>query len=316
VSCADFDGDHWPDILIANDGKPNHLWINQRDGSFKEQAVLCGVAYSGAGQTMSNMGIALGDLDGDGLFEILITHDPQELSVCFKQISVGVFHDWTARLGLAAPRWRATGWGTAFADFDQDGALDLAVVNGAHALKDESPPEASRGFWGQYAERNQLFANDGQGRLRDVSESDPFCGQAGCGRGLVCADIDGDGALDLLVTRIGSSVRLYRNVAPRRGHWLIIRAVDPALGGRDCYGAEIVVHAGDRRWMRQINPGSSYLCSNDPRAHFGLGATEHVDSIDVVWPDGTATTFGGQDVDRVITLHKGGTTNAETSTQD
>jgi hypothetical protein len=124
------------------------------------------------------------------------------------------------------------------------------------------------------------------------------------GRGLVCADIDGDGALDLLVTNVAGPARLYRNVAPKRGHWLLVRAVDPALR-RDAYGAEVTVLVGGRRLLRWINPGYSYLCSNDPRAHFGLGPAQRVDAVEVRWPDGSGERFPGQAADRVVVLHKG-----------
>jgi hypothetical protein len=124
-------------------------------------------------------------------------------------------------------------------------------------------------------------------------------------RGLAYGDVNGDGALDLLVTTVADKARLYRNVAPNRGHWLLVRAVDPKLGGRDAYGAEVRVRAGERRWLRLINPGSSFLCSNDVRAHFGLGSAERVEQIEVRWPDGTAEVFPGCDVDRQIVLSKG-----------
>jgi hypothetical protein len=305
VLCADFNGDGWPDILVANDGRANHLWINQKDGTFKEQAALYGVAYNGAGQRQANMGIALGDLDGDGLFDLFITHEPDELNVCWKQAPGAVYEDRTSRMGLATPRWRATGFGTAFGDFDQDGALDIAVANGGVLVPATLPPEAADSFWGKYYERNQLFANDGKARFRDVSEGDPFCRDPGCGRGLVCADIDGDGSLDLLVTRIGGSARLYRNVAARRGHWLMVKAVDPALGGRDAYGAVVTVEAAWRRWKQPVSPAYSYLCSNDPRAHFGLGSAERVDAVRVLWPDGKEELFAGGAADRLLVLRKG-----------
>jgi hypothetical protein len=155
-------------------------------------------------------------------------------------------------------------------------------------------------------ERNQLFANDGSGHFRDVSAAnDAFCGAPAISRGLVCGDVDGDGALDLLVTRAAGSARLYRNVAVKRGHWLLVRVVDPAAGGRDAYGAEVTVQAGAHRWKRWLNPGFSYLCSNDPRAHFGLGATEMVDAIDVLWPDGTEESFDGRKADQAVVLRKG-----------
>src|SRR5205807_4337739 len=127
---------------------------------------------------------------------------------------------------------------------------------------------------------------------------------ANVSRGLAYGDFDGDGALDLLVTTIAGRARLYRNVAPERGHWLLVRAVDPALR-RDAYGAEVRVHAGGARWVRWINPGNSYLCSSDPRAHFGLGAAASVDAIEVVWPDGKAEAFAGRPADQVVVLRKG-----------
>jgi hypothetical protein len=310
VVCADFNGDHWPDILVANDGKPNHLWINQHDGTFKEEGVVRGLAYNGLGQAEANMGIALGDVDGDGLFEVFVTHLTDETNTLWRQSPRGMFQDWTAAAGLARPLWRGTGFGTVLADFDHDGALDLAVVNGRvkrFSLQGADPAADSTlsAFWKQYAERSQLFANDGSGRFRDLSLSNgPFCGTARVSRALVVGDIDGDGALDLLVTNLAGPARLYRNVAPKRGHWLMVRAVDPALH-RDAYGAEVMVSAGGRRRIAWINPGSSYESSNDPRAHFGLGPSERVDAIDVVWPDGSEETFPGRVADQVVLLKKG-----------
>src|SRR5207253_2491382 len=203
-------GDHWPDIFIANDSQPNRLWINQRDGTFKEEAVLRGVAYDGLGRVQANMGIAFGDVKGAGLLDLFVTHLTEETNTLWSQ----------------GPR------------------------------------------------------------------------------GLAYGDIDGDGAVDLLVTRVAGSARLYRNVAPKQGHWLMIRAVDPALH-RDAYGAEITVVSGERRWRRWLNPGSSYLCSNDPRGHFGLGEAARVDGIHVLWPDGRAEDFPGRGADRAVTLVQG-----------
>jgi hypothetical protein len=310
VVCADFDGDGWPDLFVANDAQPNHLWINQRNGTFTEEAIQRGLAYNGLGHVQGNMGIALGDVSGHSLFDLFVTHLTEEANTLWGQGPRGMFHDCTAAAGLADSRWRATGFGTVLADFDHDGALDIAVANGRVSRAKLTTPDARAveilgSFWSQYGERNQLFANDGTGRFRDLSSAnEPFCGNPNVARGLAYGDIDGDGAIDLLVTVVAGPARLYKNVAPKRGHWLMVRALDPALR-RDAYGAEVTVVAGGRRWLRWVNPGSSYLCSNDPRVHFGLGQTECVDSIEVIWPDGTTETFPGGAVDRMLELRKG-----------
>jgi hypothetical protein len=303
VLCADFNGDGWPDIFVANDAKPNHLWINQHDGTFEEEAVQRGCAFNGMGQPEGNMGVAYGDTDGDGLPDLFVTHLTEETNTLWKQGPPGLFTDRTAASGLAAPRWRGTGFGVVMADFDQDGHLDLALVNGRVA---RAATARGAGFdWNDYAERNQVFANDGSGRFRDVSPANPaFCETPRLGRGLCVGDVCGRGRMDLLATYVNGPARLYRNVTPDAGHWLLVRALAPRWR-RDAYGAVVSVTAGRRRWERLIQPGSSYLCSNDPRAHFGLGSVDRVDGIRIAWPDGTVEDFPGCTADQRLTLRKG-----------
>lgn len=303
VLCADFNGDGWPDILIANDSKPNHLWINQKDGTFQEEAVLRGVAYNAAGKAEANMGIAYGDVDGDGLPDIIITHLPEETHTCWRQGPPGYFTDRTKEVGLASTQWRGTGFGVALADFNQDGHLDLAIVNGRVSRLRES---TSTGFdWHDYVERDQLFANDGTGKFRDISTANPaLSATPRIGRALCAGDICGNGRVDLLATYVNGPARIYRNIAPQAGHWLMIQAIVPEWK-RDAYGALITVTAGNKKWTRLIQPGSSYLSSNDPRAHFGLGTADHIDAIRVAWPDGSLEDFPGGAVDRRRTLRKG-----------
>ena len=305
VVCADFSGDGWPDIFIANDGKPNHLWINQKDGTFVEEGVTRGVAYNAAGQAQAGMGIALGDLDGDLLLDLFVTHLTIETHSLWKQGPPGMFQDHTVAAGLSKTSLRSTGFGTVAADFDQDGALDLAVANGRVEKTPANANPALGPHWGWYAERNQLLLNDGTGRFSDVSHlNKDFCGTPNVGRALACGDIDGDGALDLLLTTVGGRARLYRNVAPNRGHWLQLRAVDPALR-RDMPTTSITVHAAGKRWLRNPRLTESYLCSSTPFAHFGLGKIDHVDKIEVIWPDGAKEIFPGTPVDRNLVLEKG-----------
>jgi hypothetical protein len=308
VFCADFDGDRWPDIFIADDGQPNRLFLNRRDGTFAEEATLRGLAYNALGGTAANMGIAPGDIDGDGLFDLFVTHLSWEQHALWKQGPRGLFTDQTAALGLANPGWRGTGFGAVLADFDCDGAADLAFVNGRIKRGHDAAPRVPGllPFWSPYAQRSQLFANDGRGTFRDITAANAdFCGLAAVGRGLACGDLDNDGAPDLVAMNTGSAARLFRNVAPSRGHWLMVRAIDPARGGRDAFGAEVIVEAGARRWGRLVQPGYSYLVSNDPRVHFGVGETPSVDRVRVLWPDGVEEVFPGDAVDRLLVLRKG-----------
>ncbi len=313
VICADFDGDGWPDIFISNDGQPNHLWISHRksDGTifFKEEAASRGVAFTSMGKAYAGMGIAIGDVDNKGMFDLFVTHLSHETNTLWKQgPRRGEFRDCTLEAGLTNTRWRATGFGTLMADFDLDGALDLAIVNGA-VLQGGAAHGTNLGFWETYAERNQLLANDGTGKFRDLSPANkPFCGRWNVARGLASTDFDGDGAPDLLVTSIGDRARLFRNVAPRSGHWLKVRTVDPRWQ-RDAYGAEVRVRVAGRQLLRLVNPAESYLSSSSPYALFGLGQAERVDKIVVRWPDGPVEEadeeFEGGAVDRPVVLKRG-----------
>jgi enediyne biosynthesis protein E4 len=304
VVCADFDGDGWPDIFVANDGEPNRLWINRHNGTFVDEAASRNVAYTTMGKAFAGMGVAVGDVFNDGMLDLYVTHLTSETNTLWKQGPRGRFRDRTVESGLTATRWRGTGFGTLMADFDLDGSIDIAVVNG-RVLHGGPAKDTDLGFWETYAERNQLFANDGSGKFLDLSPvNKAFCGRWNVARGLACADFNNDGAPDLLVTAVGGRARLYRNVAPNRGHWLKVRALDPQLK-RDAYGAEVLVQAGDRKWLRLINAAESYLCSSSPLALFGLGTVKRVDSIHVNWPDGTREVFPGGDVDRSIVLRKG-----------
>ncbi len=285
VAAADFTGDGWPDIFVANDGAANHLWVNQRDGTFKEEAFARGLAVNAMGQAEANMGIGWGDVDGDGLQDVFVTHLAHETNTLWKQGPPGTFTDWTTASRMHRPAWRATGFGTVLGDFDNDGHLDAAVVNGGVIQGKAGPGTKLDPFWARYGQRNQLFANDGTGRFKDVSAGSPaLCGEGNVGRALAVGDLRNDGRLWLVVSSVSSRVQLLRNVASGGG-WLGVRAYDP-VRKRDALGAEIRVRAGGREWVRTAFAGGSFLSSNDPRAHFGLGAADGVEWVEVRWPDG------------------------------
>ncbi|WP_162657884.1 CRTAC1 family protein [Tuwongella immobilis] len=303
VVAADFTGDGWCDLFVANDGKPNRLWVNQRDGRFADEAISRGLAYTAMGQAYAGMGIALGDVDRNGFLDLFVTHLGTETHTLWKQGPAGMFRDRTNDSRLLAMKWRGTGFGTLFSDFDCDGHLDLAIVNGRVATGGKATG-TNLGFWETYAERNQLFRNDGAGQLQDVSQANPaFSESWNVARGLLRADFDGDGGVDLLVTRTGQSARLFRNVA-KRGHWLAVRAMDPGRK-RDAYGAQVSLRTGDTTQVRLIQASESYLSSSQPVAHFGLGAIDRVDAIEIRWPNGATERFAGGAVDRLIECRQG-----------
>jgi enediyne biosynthesis protein E4 len=303
VLCADFDGDGWDDVFVANDQDPNHLWINRRDGTFREEGVIRGVATNVVGATAANMGISRGDMDGDGLDDLFVTHLDIETHTLWRQGPRGTFADATAAAGLTRAR-RNTGFGTVLADFDLDGDLDLAFVNGRIGRGPPADAPALDPFWRSYAQPNDLFENDGRGVFTGIAAANPaLCGTPNVARALCAGDIDDDGDVDLLVATTAGRPLLLENVAVRRGHWLLVRALEPT-GPRDAHGAVVTVAAATGSRSRLVQPGSGYFSSHDPRVHFGLGAAAY-DSIIVRWTDGTTERFPGGPADRRVDVVRG-----------
>jgi hypothetical protein len=248
-------------------------------------------------------------VNGDGLFDLFVTHLTFEQHALWVQGPRGVFSDQVAMCGLASPQMRGTGFGTVLADFDLDGAPDLAVINGTIRRGAAHPGVPLPGlipFWHPYAQHYQLFQNDGKGRFLEISrQNSPFCAPVGVGRGLACGDVNNDGAVDLLAICAGGPAQLFYNVAPRRYHWLSVRALDPRRGDRDAIGAEVGILVSGKEQWGLVQPSYSFLVSNDPRVHFGLGNATKVDSIRLRWPDGSDETFPGGAVDRLVVLRQG-----------
>lgn len=304
VVCADLNNDTWPDIFVANDGKPNRLWMNQGNGTFKEEAASRGIAYSGMGQAFAGMGVARGDVVGNGLMDIYVTHLGSEKHNLWKQGPPGQFQDVTAEAKLMSTTNHGTGFGTLMADFDLDGDLDLAVVNG-RVFRGGKGTDTGLGFWETYAEKNELMANNGDGSFTDISSSNgPFANYWNVGRGLACGDFDNDGKPDLLVSSLGTAAKLFRNVCTKNNSWVKVRAVDPMLK-RDAYGSEVILNVGGKKYHRWINPAESYLSSSSPIAHFGLGSSKTIDNLIVRWPDGREETYTIDGVNQSVTLYRG-----------
>jgi hypothetical protein len=305
VVCEDFDDDGRPDIYAANDQYPNHLWINRGDGTFTERALLRGAAYNLEGRAEAGMGVVAADLDGDRDLDLFMTHLGGQTNTLYGNLGGGMFQDNTGAAGLAQSSLPYTGFGTVALDVELDGDLDLFVANGK-VFRGAAHPEASVPEpWSYFAEPNLFYLNRGTGSFdAEPDLAAAVTGPVEVSRALAVGDIDADGDLDLLLANAQGAARLYRNEAPRAGHWLMVRAMDPRLQ-RDAIGARVTVVAGENRFVRSVTRGFSYLSSHDPRTHFGLGRATEATRVEVRWPDGRRESFDVPGVDRIVTLIRG-----------
>ncbi len=302
VVCADFNGDGRTDIYVANDTAANRLWLNQGDGTFREAALEAGVAYSIDGLPKAGMGVTGEDVENDGGQVLLVTNLSREGVTVFRGDGRGEFDDVTARYGLLQSTFGYTGFGTKWFDYDNDGWLDLFIANGAVTIL-----ESVRGNANPYAQRNQLFHNQGRGKgFRETSE---LAGQAlraaGVSRGAAFGDIDNDGAIDIVVTSNNGPVRLLHNEVGSRNHWLQVQ-LEAGKNNRFGLGARVaLLRQGREAVWRRVETDSSYLSANDVRVHFGLGEQGGMQSVLVEWPDGSRESWDNVPSDRTVTLRRG-----------
>ena len=296
--CVDFSNDGWVDVYVANDAMANHLWVNRRDGHFEDEAYMRSVALNRHGKPEASMGVTLGDLDNDGRQDLFMTHLDGENNTLYMG-SGEAWRDRSVQSRLSSFDLPFTGFGCAFADFDSDGWLDLAVANGRVRRSSPYPGSKLGDFWSDYAEPNQLYRNRGDGTFEELRDS--FAARSEIGRGLAIGDLDGDGDLDAVVSSFASPLRIHRNQA-KSGHWL---SVVPRVGKRTALGALVTIRFGELQRTRPCLAAYSYASSSQPIAHFGLGTSDHVDSIEILWPDGQRERFAGDTADRVLELVQG-----------
>lgn len=306
VVCEDLNDDGWIDVYVANDAHANQLWINQGNGTFKDDALILGAAYNLHGQPEAGMGVVAADVDNDADLDLFMTHLMEESNTLYRNLGMGRgFEDVTGESGLAESSIVFTGFGTAALDIEHDGDLDLVVLNGRVRQGKPAGTVHLPVPWNLYAEPNLVYQNDGTGHFSVVGAPvASLCQTSEVSRGLAIGDIDSDGDIDLLISNLQGRARLYRNDTPRKGHWLGVRAVDPRLK-REAIGARVTIFAGNRRLVRTINRGFSYLSSSDPLAHFGLGNSAKINHIEVRWPDGLRERFPGVSGDRNVVLLRG-----------
>jgi hypothetical protein len=306
VIAADLDGDGWPDLYVADDETPNQLWINQRNGTFKNVALVAGCAVGPDGRPQASMGVDAGDFDGDGREDLFMDNLTGEGDALYRNIRIGeggdaLFEDASIASGLALLSRPLTGFGAGFLDYDNDGRLDLLTVNGAIKTID-SQRRANDPL--PLKQPRQLLHNLGQGKFADVTaEAGPAFAMPSVGRGAAFGDLDNDGAIDVVVADNDGLTRLFVNQIGRRHHFLGLRLL---TANRDALGARVELRRpGQPPLVRHVHADGSYASASDPRILFGLGDRPSTGSLLIRWPDGRREVFEKLPPDAYTTLRQG-----------
>ena len=296
VAWADYDDDGDLDLFVANDSVPNFLFRNQGDGTFREVALLAGVAVNEDGREQAGMGVDFADYDNDGDLDLVVTNFSDDTNALYANQGNGLFTDRTYAAGLGEISWQALGWGAAFVDLDLDGWKDLVIANG-HVY-----PEVDRYEIGtSYHQKNFLFRNLANGRFEEVSSSAGSDFQRRyASRGLAVGDLDNNGQMDLLIANLDREPSLLINQGSP-GNWLILR-LESRLSNRSAIGARAWVHTEGMVQMAEIKSGGSYQSQSDLRLHFGLGAHRRVQELRIRWPSGSVQVLEDVEVNQILSL--------------
>jgi enediyne biosynthesis protein E4 len=290
------------DLIVINDSTPNQLYVNKGNGTFEEIGYPSGMALNENGREQAGMGLAVGDYDNDGRVDFHITNFSDDSNTLYHNDGDDNFTDVTFQAGLGEMSIPFLGWATSFLDFDNDGWLDLFVVNG-HVY-----PSVDAHQWGtSYAQQALLFRNL-KGKFERVgAPPGTALANAWPGRGLATGDLDGDGRLDLVINNLDAKPVVLRNVAATNTHWLGLRLVgdETKKSPRDAIGSTAYMTTGAVRQRQDVVSGAVFCSQNDMTLHFGLGAATKIDKLEIKWPDGSVETFDVPGVDKVITITQG-----------
>ncbi len=301
IAILDYDDDGWPDIALANDMEPNCLFHNERNGTFKEVALVAGVALGENGTAKAGMGIDAADIDGSGRPSILTSNFSGEGLSLFQNLGGGQFMEASHAWQMGDVSLLKMGWGLFFFDYDLDGRLDALVVNG-HLYDNvhEFQPDVT------YKEPPLLFHNEGT-TFREVAASHGAdLVKPMVARGTAYADIDGDGDLDVLIMQLDGKPRLLRNDGGNANHWLRVRTVG-TRSNRDGIGAKVVAEGGGSRKVRWVKSGSSFLSAPELTLTFGLGQSSFVDKLTITWPSGQVDTYTHVPANQTLIATEGAT---------
>lgn len=306
VATADFDGDGWIDIFVANDGDFNQLWKNMAgSGKFEDMALLAGVAVNQMGQPEASMGVTAADFDSDGDEDLFMTHLTRESNTFYVNLGNGLFEDRTIQIGLHAASLRNTSFGTRFFDYDNDGWLDLLVLSGDVRIIEELE---KKGDPYPLHQPNQLFHNSGQSRFIEVSDkAGSVFALSEVSRGAALGDIDNDGDTDIVIFNNNGPTRLLLNQVGNRNHWLGIRLLQKDKITDNLQARiELLGSNGQILW-RRVHTDGSYCSASDPRVLIGLGDNDKPCTVRIHWPNGMVEQFDNLSIDRYWILQQGQT---------
>ncbi len=290
VAFADYDGDGALDVFVANDTVPNFLFHNERNGTFRETAFQAGVAMNDDGRALSSMGVDFRDLDNDGRPDLFITALTNETFPIFRNLGKGLFADVTYQTRAGAATMARSGWSAGAYDFDNDGRKDLFAACGD--VQDNTEQYSSR----KSRQPNLLLFDRGAGKYQAMEVGAPALY-----RGAAFADLDGDGAVDIVVTALGRPAAVLRNTAAAGNHWVRLRLTG-TRSNRDAIGARIhIVTASGEQW-NHVTTAVGYASSSEREAHFGLGKDDRVRTAEIVWPSGVVQKLENLAVDRVTAI--------------